>query len=97
MIELREELINYFLRLLPKSISITYDEKEIDKIIEDHIRNQINCRVGNVKTERPKLEDFYPDGTDVKTIQNAFIENIEIYNYINALDLYIDEIESKSV
>jgi hypothetical protein len=45
MIELREELINYFLHLLPKNVSVTYDEKEIDKIIADHISNLVEARV----------------------------------------------------
>ena len=45
--------------------------------------------------ERPRLESFYPEGASIKTIQSAFIENIELYNYINALDLYIDDLEAR--
>ena len=41
IIPLREELINYFCHLLPKSVSITYNEKEIDQIIKDHSQQQV--------------------------------------------------------
>ena len=68
------------------------EENRFHQAVNEAIQGQIK-----VKSERPRIEDFYPKGTDVKTIQNAFIENIEMYNYINALDLYIDEIESKQV
>ena len=47
--------------------------------------------------ERPKLENFLPGDTTTDMVNNMFLENNELYNYINALDHYIDHLESKSV
>ena len=47
--------------------------------------------------ERPKLENFLPEDTTTDMVNNMFLENNELYNYINALDHYIDHLESKSV
>ena len=38
IIPLREELITYFCHLLPKGVIITYDEKDIDNLIKNHLK-----------------------------------------------------------
>lgn len=47
--------------------------------------------------ERPKLENFLPKDTTTDMVNNMFLENKELYSYINALDNYIDCLESNSV
>lgn len=46
---------------------------------------------------RPNIKDFFSDDITPKMINNMFLENKELYNYIQALDNYIDELESRFV
>lgn len=42
---------------------------------------------------RPKIKDFFSEDATVGNIQFAFSSEPELYNYIQALDTYIDELE----
>lgn len=42
---------------------------------------------------RPKIEDFVPRETGLGDIHRMFTKSPELYRYICALDLYIDELE----
>ena len=45
--------------------------------------------------KRPNFYDYIPKGTTVKEIQEMFKKNKHLYNYIQALDNYIDELLNK--
>ena len=42
---------------------------------------------------RPNIKDFFPDDTTPQRINELFLAEPELYKYIQALDLYIDELE----
>jgi len=42
--------------------------------------------------ERPNIKDFFPEVCTHRTINKIFLENKELYNYIQTLDIYIDEL-----
>ncbi len=44
--------------------------------------------------KRPNFYDYIPKGTTVKEIQEMFKANEHLYNYIQALDTYIDELSN---
>lgn len=46
--------------------------------------------------ERPKIEDFFPKDHTTERLNDFFLQNKGIYNYIQSLDNYIDELESKT-
>ena len=46
--------------------------------------------------ERPKIEDFFPKDYTMERLNDFFLQNKGIYNYIQSLDNYIDELESKT-
>lgn len=79
-------------------ISYPNFEKAVAEILEREKAIQLQAGVKPAcEMERPKLENFLPENTTTDMVNNMFLENIELYNYINALDNYIDELESKSV
>jgi hypothetical protein len=45
------------------------------------------------KMDRPKIKDFMPEETTFSDIHRKFRDNPDLYRYICALDLYIDELE----
>jgi len=45
--------------------------------------------------ERPNIKDFFNEDITPRTINNLFLKETELYNYIQALDAYIDELESR--
>ena len=45
--------------------------------------------------DRPKIKDFFTEGTSVKKAHARYVAAPELYNYIQALDTYIDEIEKR--
>lgn len=45
---------------------------------------------------RPQFKDYFPEGTTVQDIHTEFSENPELYQYVQALDSYIDYIESQA-
>ena len=48
-------------------------------------------------TKRPTIKSYFPEDMTVGRINNTFLKNKELYNYIQALDSYIDELESKQI
>ena len=42
---------------------------------------------------RPIIKDFFPFSHNVLIMNDIFTSNPELYNYILALDSYIDELE----
>ncbi|MCR4330071.1 MAG: hypothetical protein NUV65_06025 [Candidatus Roizmanbacteria bacterium] len=71
--------------------------KDIIEIFPELKAIQVQAKVEPAcETERPKIKNYFPEGTTIRIINNVFSENKELYNYINALDHYIDELESKS-
>lgn len=45
--------------------------------------------------ERPKIKDFFTEGTSVRKAHERYVAAPELYNYIQALDSYIDELEKR--
>ena len=43
--------------------------------------------------KRPQIENFVKKETSVNDIQEMFVNNPELYNFIQSLDSYIDELE----
>ena len=43
--------------------------------------------------ERPKIENYLSEGTTTDMVNNMFLENPELYDYLNALEKYVDELE----
>jgi len=46
MEDLREELLDYFCSLVPRGVTISYDEKKIDEIISKHLGGRVEPPVG---------------------------------------------------
>ena len=44
---------------------------------------------------RPRIKDFFTEGTSVKKAHERYVAAPELYNYIQALDSYIDELEKR--
>lgn len=44
---------------------------------------------------RPLIFDFFPNTTSPKDLNKVFMANPELYQYIQALNGYIDELEQK--
>lgn len=47
--------------------------------------------------ERPKIEDFMPKDAGITTVHKEYNKSLILYSYMNALDQYIDELESRPV
>jgi hypothetical protein len=45
--------------------------------------------------ERPKIKDFFPEETTVSQVNKVYAASPELFKYIQALDNYIDESETK--
>lgn len=45
--------------------------------------------------DRPNIKDYFPDDMTPQMLNNTFLENIELYNYIQALDNYINELSNR--
>ncbi|MFH1525612.1 MAG: hypothetical protein ABIG69_03010 [Bacteroidota bacterium] len=46
------------------------------------------------KLERPKIQNYLLEGTTTDMVNNMFLENPELYDYLNALEKYVDELEN---
>jgi len=44
---------------------------------------------------RPNIKDFFSEKTTPSIVNNMFLENNELYNYIQALDNYIDDLSNR--
>lgn len=44
--------------------------------------------------KRPTIDQFFPESTSPKDLKAVFLNNPELYRYIQALDGYIDWLES---
>ena len=47
--------------------------------------------------DRPNIKDFFSEDTTPSMINNTFLGEPELYNYIQTLDNYVDELESRLV
>jgi len=45
--------------------------------------------------ERPNIKNFFSENTTPQMVNNLFLEQPELYNYIQALDNYIDYLSSQ--
>ena len=45
--------------------------------------------------ERPSIKQYLKKNTTVKDVNDMFINNKELYNYIQSLDNYVDYLEEK--
>ena len=45
--------------------------------------------------ERPLINEFMGDGFTLEKAHKQYLENLELWNYTQALDTYCDELESK--
>jgi hypothetical protein len=45
------------------------------------------------KKLRPKFKDFMGEGATISDVNSEFAKSEKLYNYIQALDLYIDQLE----
>mgnify|MGYP005749625231 CR=1 FL=1 len=45
--------------------------------------------------KRPTIDQFFPESTTPKDLNRVFLNNPELYRFIQALDGYIDWLESK--
>ena len=41
--------------------------------------------------DRPKIKDYFPENMTTQMLNNTFLENKELYDYMQALDNYIDQ------
>lgn len=45
--------------------------------------------------KRPKIEDFFPEGTSLTEALNEYKKSSILFNYLKALDDYADDLESE--
>lgn len=50
----------------------------------------------NEAMERPLITEFMGDGFTLDKAHKQYLENLELWNYVQALDAYCDELESKT-
>lgn len=49
----------------------------------------------NEALERPVITEFMGDGFTLNKAHKQYLENLELWNYVQALDAYCDSLESK--
>ena len=76
-----------------------HDASVIAKELYDKIVSRVELPVKPdcEYTKRPTIKSYFPEDMTVGMINNTFLENKELYNYIQAIDNYIDELESSRV